>query len=61
MKKPKITDIPGFNKVTDCITAKNHFYLKTSVGFVHVNMDPEASPEVLEAFNKMVELAYNKK
>jgi hypothetical protein len=39
---------------------KNHFYIQTDIGPVHVNMNPEAGPETFEAINKMVKLAYQK-
>jgi hypothetical protein len=39
---------------------KNHFYLSTKIGMVHVNMNPDADNETLEAVQKMVELAYHK-
>lgn len=39
---------------------KNHFYLSTKVGVVHVNMNPEADKETFDAVQKMIELAYNK-
>jgi hypothetical protein len=39
---------------------KNHFYLSTKVGTVHVNMNPNADKETFEAVQKMAELAYRK-
>lgn len=39
---------------------KNHFYLQTEVGIIHVNMNPNADKKTFEAINKMVKLAYNK-
>lgn len=40
---------------------KNHFYLATEVGTIHVNMNPDADPEVFEAFKRMAEIAFKKK
>lgn len=39
---------------------KNHFYLQTRVGTVHVNMNPDADKETFNAVQKMVELAFKK-
>lgn len=39
---------------------KNHFYLSTKVGMVHVNMNHDADKEIFDAVQKMVELAYHK-
>lgn len=40
---------------------KNHFYLSTMVGVVHVNMNHDADKQTFDAVQKMIELAYNKK
>jgi hypothetical protein len=39
---------------------KNHFYLSTKAGTVHVDMNPKADKETFDAVQKMVELAYDK-
>ncbi len=38
----------------------NHFYLGTSVGTVHVNMDPNADKETFDAVQRLAELAHKK-
>lgn len=39
---------------------KNHFYLETKIGTIHVNMNPEADKETFDAVKRMAELAYHK-
>lgn len=36
-----------------------HHYLKTDIGYVHVNMDPNADEDTIKAVQQMAELAYN--
>lgn len=40
---------------------ENHFYLSTEIGPIHVNMNPNADPEVFESIKRMAEIAFNKK
>lgn len=47
------------SKIKNKKDLKNHFYLPTSVGIAHVNMNPNSDKETFDAVKKMVELAYH--